>query len=307
MKQATGIGSGLAAFIFAALVPASALGAAFVYSDFSDASGLTLNGSAVTATNSGGLEVLRLSQSGYSSGTAFTSEFALGPDGSFSTAFVFQISAPSGSADIDGPGGDGLAFLLQRHGVNILPDPSTGYGAYGNEFLPNTLSVKFDTFFNGSTSPSFNDVSGNFIGILVDGNANSAAQANVVDPLNSGSVFHAWIDYDGSTDVMEVRLSLSSSRPGAPSLTHAVDLPALLGGGSAFLGFGAFSGSAINTHDILSWQFGAGELRAVPEPGSNGMYAIGLLGLWICRRIRFFADAGTPVPSSKRTSAISRR
>ena len=79
------------------------------------------------------------------------------------------------------------------------------------------------------------------------------AAAPVATRLNDGDVWYSWIDYNGVTDLMEVRLSLTNSRPALPQLTHALDLGAQLGVANAFVGFGSGTGAGVGNHDILSW------------------------------------------------------
>ncbi|NNJ64990.1 MAG: hypothetical protein HKP16_05455, partial [Xanthomonadales bacterium] len=79
------------------------------YDDFSDVAGLTLNGDAAQAGT-----VLRLTPAAlWQGGSAFTTDpLTLGPGGSFSTHFAFQISNPGSVPDPDGPGADGVTFIL---------------------------------------------------------------------------------------------------------------------------------------------------------------------------------------------------
>lgn len=213
----------------------------FDYADFSSIDGLTLNEDAVQAT-----DVLRLTPAASSQrGSVFTTTPVLLGDGGFNTYFSFQIT------DSGNGGADGIAFLVQAVG----PMAIGGFGGnMGYSDIGNSLAVEFDTWFNG---PVLGDPDANHVGTALDGVVGSGATVPAGAPaLDSGAVFHAWVDYDGVEDMLEVRLSNSDVRPLAPTLTRAdVDLEAILGGTSAYIGFTAATGAADGNHDILAWRF----------------------------------------------------
>lgn len=232
--------------LVAAVLWASDAGAAsFVFSDFSDVSQLQLNGSAQQSGN-----VLRLTPSLPSqSGTAFyENAIALSADYSFSTFFSFQISVPGGIGDGDGQGADGITFIVQ---TNSNTAGSAG-GGIGYQGILNSVAVEYDTYNNG---PGTSDFDGNHVGIDLGGNIASVAVAPVVPRLNNGDIFYSWIDYNGSTDALEVRLSTTSARPVAPFLAYVLDLEGQLGVPNAFVGFGSGTGAGFGNHDILAWEF----------------------------------------------------
>jgi hypothetical protein len=103
-----------------------------------------------------------------------------------------------------------------------------------------------------------------------------------VPRFNDGGVHYAWVDYDGQTKVMNVYLSTTPFKPGAPTLSAVIDVGATLGqtNEEVFLGFTAGTGGAINRHEILNWRF-------IPEPSTWTLMAMGVVGLaggWIRRR-----------------------
>jgi len=73
--------------------------------------------------------------------------------------------------------------------------------------------------------------------------------------MNNGAIWSAWVDYNGSTDLLEVFLSTTDARPLLPILALTRDLATDLGTTSAFVGFTSGTGDAFANHDVLSWTF----------------------------------------------------
>ncbi len=275
--QATNPGSFTSLALFTILflsLSASVQAAPIVFNDFSDLSDLTLNGSAATITNPTPANALRLTDGLSQGGSAFlTDAISLAMDASFSTTFQFQISDPVGSSDTDGQGADGLVFVVQTVANNV---GGIG-GGIGYQGISNSVGIEFDTWNNGF----WDDYNGNHVGINLNGNINSVVQANIdtvtVGRLNNGNVWSAWIDYDGLTDLLEVRISTGSLRPAAALLSYNVDLTTVLGSTNAFVGFTSGTGAAGGDHDILNWQFeNTFAPIGVPEPSSWFILMLGL-------------------------------
>lgn len=242
-----------------ALVPAPAHAATttVTFSNFSDISDLVLSGNTAGYGNPiffGGQHVLRLTRGLGQAGGAFLRDpIALtdssGFKASFSTAFAFQITAPVGCVDSDGvQGADGLVFVVQT--------TSNQYGASGGgigyQGIPKSVGIEFDTWNNGGVDRG----NGNHVGIDVNGSVNSVAFAPVTEGhMNNQNVWHAWVDYDGDTQELEVRVSQSSTRPASPTLRHTIDLPAVLESPDAYVGFTSGTGCAGGQHDIRNWEF----------------------------------------------------
>jgi hypothetical protein len=221
-------------------------------SGFSDLSMLTLNGSAAVMDNPvsfGGQDVLRLTNDFGQGGSAFLTrsiplEDESGFLASFSTAFQFQMTRPRGIGDEDGQGADGLTFVVQTQANNV----GGAGGGIGYAGIPKSVGIEFDTFNNG-------EINGNHVGINTNGTLASLVSRAVGNRLNNGAVWYAWVDYNGETKVLEVRLSETPTRPTEAFLTFPVDLPAVLQQPSAFIGFTSGTGAGVNDHDIRSWEF----------------------------------------------------
>ncbi|MEM6303050.1 MAG: L-type lectin-domain containing protein [Pseudomonadota bacterium] len=223
-------------------------GQTIVFNDFSDLSTFTLNGDSASIGNPiffNGVNVLRLTDGLSESSSAFlTTPISLSADASFSTVFSFQFTDPQGIGSP--PGADGIVFAVQTES-NTAGGGGAGIGFSG---ISNSVGIEFDTFFNGVTDPD-----GNHIGLNVSGNIVSLVTTSITEPFNNGAIWFAWIDYDGTTDQIEVRISQTSSRPAGAALTAVVDIPAELATSDAFVGFTSATGAGANDHDLRSWQF----------------------------------------------------
>ena len=217
------------------------------YHNFIEMERLNLNGNATQFNDR-----LRLTSAGQKqSGSAFLDEpIQVNDDTSFATEFQFQIG---GGID----GADGFTFMLQndRQGDRALGINGDGVGYRGIE---QSIAIEFDTF-QGATDPNNNHLS-----VLLNGDtSNAVVNADVPFDLNSGQVLNTWIEYDGESDLLEVFLYDTTTKPGTAILSTTVDLTNVVGD-RARIGFSAGTGGRVNNHDILNWSFASSD-KLVPE------------------------------------------
>ena len=280
-----GLGTAMAA---AMAGPASAV--TLLYNDFSDLTGLQLNGVTSTIHScSGGVgstcsavtdlhneNVLRLTNTTSQSGSAFsTTAISLDQNASFSTKFTFHFT------DQQNGGADGIVFVLQT-ASNTAGGSGGGIGYQG---IGNSVGVEFDNWDNGGGDGN----SDNHAGINLNGNVSSVALTTAIPLLDSGALFTAWVDYDGVNNLLEVRANTTGIRDAVALLSYTVDLTdaAYLGNNPVFAGFTSGTGSAGADHDIVSWEFRS-EFNPIdtPEPAALGLLGLGLIGLGLATRRR---------------------
>jgi hypothetical protein len=239
----------------------------FTYSDFSDTSALTLNGNAAQVGN-----VLRVAPNLASqAGTAYlTAPIAFDVFTAFSTSFEFLITTDTGNPT------DGFSFILQNQDVNAV-----GGQGQGNGFVGISPSVAVD--FRGRGPAYTAVIAGGVDPLPLPGtDVAPAGGAGHTEGDFYNQVEFAWIDYDPNTMLLSLFLSPTSSKPGTADLTTTVDVFGNLGS-QAFVGFTAGTGGGFGDNDILNWSFTSTQ---VPEPGTAGVYALGMMGLGLLRRFR---------------------
>eukprot|EP00250_Pteridium_aquilinum_P005588 c15659_g1_i2 orf=189-2375(-) len=185
---------------------------------------------------------------------------------SFQTSFSFSITNQNPSL-----AGDGLAFIIVADNTT-LGSPGKWLGLVNATNLtrqgrPLFVAVEFDTYLD----VGFFDINENHVGVDL-GNLLSIAAADVGTlqmDLKSGDVISAWIDYNSTSEVLEVRLSYTGQRPVEPFLSASFFLGDYVNE-YMYVGFSASTDGSQELHTLYTWSFSAGgidiEFPALEDP-----------------------------------------
>lgn len=200
-------------------------------SGFSSTAGLTLNGSAV-ATNDTRLQLTNggVSQAG--------SVFWNAPINiqSFTTNFEFQLSNAQGN---------GFTFTIQNMGPTALGGDSAGLGY---QDIQKSVAVKFN-FYNYENEGS------DSTGIYTDGEPPVLPTTDISSSgiqLGSGDSIQAKITYDGTTLTLTL-LDLVTND--TFTMSQAINIPQVVGGNTAYVGFTGGTGGLSASQKILTWTY----------------------------------------------------
>ena len=205
------------------------------FDDFNDAGDLLqVNGGAsMDANDSGALEFINHR----AGGSVFTqNRIRLNDDLSFSTFFTFVINA---DANWGHYGDGGFTFTLQPVGSSIY-SVSDDTNSLGIEGVKPSVSIAFDTRYwkeeNANTGSQQTTVyhDDRTLGVFVNGECDSLLENEQYSTpyhlyTKFGSVYGAWIEYDGEAKTLEIRIADSEVRPlNATYALKDVDLKQLL-------------------------------------------------------------------------------
>jgi hypothetical protein len=209
---------------------------------FSSTAGLSLHGSATVTQN---LLQLTLASAAASSASAwFTTPVNIN---AFTTDFNFQLLSAKA---------DGFTFVIQNAGVTALGPGGSGlgYGAThpgGTGGLGRSVAVKFDLYSNNGEGADSTGFYTNGASPTVPATDMTASGVK----LNSGHAMHAHITYDGTNLTLVLTDTVSSQ---SFTQTSAINIPSIVGSGTAYVGFTAATGGLTMTTDILNWTMTAG-------------------------------------------------
>ncbi|KAG5557806.1 hypothetical protein RHGRI_007895 [Rhododendron griersonianum] len=178
---------------------------------------------------------------------------------SFSTAFAFAIVPEYAKL-----GGHGLAFTISPSKDLQGALPSQYLGILNSNNTGNSSNHIFAVEFDTVQDFEFKDINDNHVGIDINGlvsnasvNASYFTEADSTPRilnLKSGKTIQAWIDYDSTTNQLNVTLSLSSTKPSSSILSFDVDLSPILQD-TMYVGFSASTGLLASYHYIQGWSF----------------------------------------------------
>lgn len=221
------------------------------FNNFSNPTGMTLNGNAHVQGNS-----LRLTDvANYQAGSAWANDKQSVLSG-FDTSFGYHIG--------EGSGADGFAFAIQGYDPHQIGANGGGLGlndiykAFGVEFrtwVYNSIDYNFYTYNPGMPSAPNNNLRGDHT---------------------------VRISYDGArlNTYLDGNLQLSSLIDLANYLPTSTD-------GKYYVGFTSGTGGATDNHDITNWTYkGGAPAQAVPAPGAIVSFGMGTIGLWLQQKRR---------------------
>ena len=121
--------------------------------------------------------------------------------------------------------------------------------------LDNDVIVKFDLFNNaGEGSDS--------TGLYTDLQLTTVPAIDLTSTgvnLHSGDIFNAQMAYNGATLTVVITDTVTNA---TATQTYTVNIPAIVGGPTAYVGFTGASGGATAIQQILSWSY-----SPIPAPG----------------------------------------
>jgi hypothetical protein len=155
---------------------------------------------------------------------------------SFTTNFSFQLTNPNA---------DGITFTIQNVGPTALGSRGSALGYQG---IGKSVAIKFDLH---------NDAGGsdNSTGIYIDGAAPTAPDISLAGTgidLHSGDIFGAKLTYNGTNLILTITDTVTKA-----TFTHSfpINIPATVGGNTAYVGFTGATGFDTATQEILTWTF----------------------------------------------------
>jgi hypothetical protein len=208
-----------------------------------------LNGNAILSGTK--LQITDDNPAGYEAGSGWYSIPA--NIQSFTTDFTFQITPGTT------PTADGMAFVIQGNtssalgpeggGLGYGPDAPTNPAASAHTPIAKSVAVKFDLFDNAGEGVDST-------GIYTNGVSPTTPAVDMTSSgvdLHSGNVFRVHMTYDGTTLTMTITDTTNAAKTFTTS--QAINIPSIVGGNTAFVGFTGGTGGLTAIQGILTWTF----------------------------------------------------
>lgn len=158
---------------------------------------------------------------------------------SFSTTFTFQLSNPVA---------DGMTFTIQGQGLSAL---GLDGGGLGFQTIPESVAVKFDLHNNAGEGTDST-------GLYTGGASPTMPAINLSTTginLHSDDTMQVTLTYSGTT----LSMTIADVVTGATySTSWTVNIPALVGGNTAYVGFTGGTGGSSSSQKVLTWAFTPG-------------------------------------------------
>ena len=178
----------------------------------------------------------------------------------FETTFQFQTTTTIY--------GEGFTFVVQGTGPTALggTGAALGFGAdtaTGNPGILKSVAIKFDHYNNLGEGM-------NSTGLYKNGQSPTTPATDLSSTLDfhSGHVMNVTMSYDGA--VLDVTITDTVTQKAATQ-HYNVDIPTIVGGSSAYVGFTGATSGLTAIHEILNWTFTS--TGTTPPPIPQGLTA----------------------------------
>jgi hypothetical protein len=176
---------------------------------------------------------------------------------SFTNNFTFQLTDPTA---------DGFTFTIQGVGPTAIGGPGDYLGYGGTPGIASSVAVKFDLHSNAGEG-------NNSTGLYIDGATptvpaitlagvgctaaapcpSPATQPAGVPNLHSGDIMQVQMTYNGTTLTMTITDTTTPANTFTTSWT--INIPATVGGNTAYVGFTGATGGSTAIQDIITWTY----------------------------------------------------
>ena len=157
----------------------------------------------------------------------------------FNTEFSFQLSNPVA---------DGMTFAIQGENLAALGADGGGLGYQG---IPSSVAVKFDLFSNSGEGP---DSTGLYINGAIPTLPAIDMSSSPIN-LHSGDTMDVKLNYNGSILSMTITDLVTA---GTFTTSWNVNIPSIVGGNTAWVGFTGGTGGSSSSQKVLTWTYAVG-------------------------------------------------
>ena len=164
----------------------------------------------------------------------------------FTTNFTFQLSNPAA---------DGFTFTIQNAGLTAL---GQGGGSLGYAGIAQSVCVKFDLYNN-------NGEGSNSTGLYQNGAVPTTPAIDMTSSgvnLHSGDTMAVSMTYDGVTLAVVVTDAVTNA---SFTTSWTVNIPSIVGGNTAYVGFTAGTGSLSSSQKIETWTLASSTSPTGPQ------------------------------------------
>jgi murein DD-endopeptidase MepM/ murein hydrolase activator NlpD len=212
----------------------------------------------------------------------------------FTNTFTFQDTSASA---------DGICFVIQGDSTTALGGHggNMGYGGTGG-LSTKSLCVDFALY----SDVTYSEVS--YTGLFQNG-ATPEAGGSAAGSLSfqSGDTMSVQMTYNGTTLTLQITDTVTEA---TYNTSFTVNIPSIVGGNTAYVGFTGGTGGLTATQDILTWTYTSGQQAATPAimPGSGtetSPLTVTLTDTTSNATITYTTDGSTPVPGSHGTAISS--